>query len=91
MALTMGQVPIAGTMAAFVVPPGPASVSLYAAATGVYVGTGTALTTANGMSLSTTYPVTFTCFPGSQGQQLYATVGTAATTVTINYVVSTAR
>jgi hypothetical protein len=35
--------------------------------------------------------VTFTCWPGSTGAQLYGTVGTAATTVNIHYVISTDR
>ena len=90
MALTMGQVPVTGTIAAFIVPPGPAAVTMYAASAGVYVGPGTSLTTSNGMAASTS-PVPFTCFPGSQGAQIYATVGTAATTVALYYLVSTAR
>ena len=90
MALSMGQVSVTGTVPAFVVPPGPASITMYAASTGVYVGPGTPLTTSNGMSVSTS-PLMFTCFPASTGTQLYATVGTAATTVALHFVVSSAR
>ena len=88
MALVMGQQPVTGTVPVFTVPPGPCAVTMYVATGAVYTGTSTALTTSNGMSVSTT-PVTFECFPGSQGAQVYATVGTAATTVALNYVVST--
>ena len=87
MALVMGQYAVTGTVPVFTVPPGPCAVTMYAAAA-VYTGTSTALTTSNGMSVSTT-PVTFQCFSGSQGAQVYATVGTAATTVALYYVVST--
>jgi hypothetical protein len=53
----------------------------------VYTGLSTALTTSNGMSVPTT-PVTFQCFSGSRGAQLYGTTG-GASTVAIHYVVST--
>lgn len=88
MALQMGQVPVTGTVPVFTVPPGPCAVTMYAPTGAVYTGTSTVLTTSNGMSVPT-YPVTFQCFPGSHGAQVYATVGTAATTVAIHYVVST--
>ena len=86
----MGQVAVSGTVPAFTVPPGPAAVTMFVAAGAVYTGTSAALTTSNGMSVPT-YPVTFTAFPASQGAQVYATVGTAATTVALYYVVSSAR
>jgi hypothetical protein len=86
----MGQWAVSGTVAIFTVPPGPCAVTMYAPTGVVYAGTSTALTTANGMSVSTS-PVTFTCWPGSTGAQLYGTVGTAATTVNIHYVISTDR
>ena len=88
MSLNIGSWAVTGTVATFAVPPGPCAVTMYVATGAVYVGTSTALTTANGMSVPT-FPVTFQGFPGSQGSQIYATVGTAATTVTINYIVST--
>ena len=90
MALTMGQVPVTGTVAAFAVPPGPVAVTMYAASAGVYVGAGTPLTTGNGMAVSTS-PFGFRTFPGSQGATLFASVGTAATTIALFYLVSTAR
>jgi hypothetical protein len=86
----MGSWAVTGTAPIFTIPPGPCAVTMYVATGAVYTGTSTALTTANGMSVPTT-PVTFTAFPGSTGAQLYGTVGTAATTVTINYVISTDR
>ena len=88
MALIMGQRAVTGTVPAFTVPPGPCAVTMYVSTGAVYTGTSTALTTSNGMSVPTT-PVTFQCFSGSQGAQVYATVGTAATTAAINYVIST--
>jgi hypothetical protein len=88
MAIIMGQAAVTGTVPIFTVPPGPCAVTMYVATGAVYVGTSTVLTTATGMSVPTT-PVTFESFPGSRGAQLYGTVGTAATTVAINYVVST--
>jgi hypothetical protein len=84
----MGQVPVTGTVPAFTVPSGPCAVSMWVASGAVYVGTSTALTTANGASVPTT-PVPFQGFPGSQGARVFATVGTAATTVALNYIVST--
>ena len=88
MALEMGQWAVTGTVPIFTVPPGPCAVTMYCPTGVVYVGTSTVLTTSNGMSVPTT-PVTFQGFSGSQGSRLYATVGTAATTVAIHYVLST--
>jgi hypothetical protein len=38
-----------------------------------------------------TSPVTFRSWPGSQGATVYATTGTAATTVALYFLVSSAR
>lgn len=88
MALIMGQASVTGTVPVFTIPPGPCAVTMWVATGAVYTGTGSTLTTSNGMSVPTT-PVTFEAFPGSKGAQVYGTVGTAATTVAINYVIST--
>ena len=90
MAISMGQWAVSGTAPIFTIPPGPVAVTMYVTTGAVYTGLSTSVSTVSGMSVPTT-PVTFTAFPGSQGAQLYATVGTAATTVTINYIVSTDR
>ena len=87
MSLNMGQWSVAGTVPIFTIPPGPVAVTMYVATGAVYTGLSTAVTTANGMSVPT-YPVMFTAFPGSAGQQVYATTGSTATTVAIHYVVS---
>ena len=60
MSLSMGQAAIAGTVAAFTIPPGACSVTVYsAAATTLYLGTNkTGLTASNGYAVST-YPTTF--------------------------------
>jgi len=87
-ALEMGQWAVTGTVPIFTVPPGPCAVTMYCPTGAVYAGTSTALTTSNGFSVPT-YPVTWTGFAGSRGSQVYATVGTAATTVAIHYVLST--
>jgi len=88
-ALEMGQVAVSGTVPLFLVPSGPVNASLFAASSGVYVGTSTAVTTANGMELPASTPVPIATFPASTGAQLYATVGTAATTVAVFYSLST--
>jgi hypothetical protein len=89
MGLSMGQWSVAGTVPVFPIPPAAASVTLYqSGTTAVWMGTGTALTTTNGMSVSTT-PVTFRLAPGSAGAQLYATTGSSATTAAVSYVIVT--
>ena len=87
MALEMGQWAVAGTIPIFTIPPGPCAVTMYAPTGVVYTGLSTALTTGNGMSVPTT-PVTFQCFAGSRGAQLYGTTG-GASTVAVHYVIST--
>ena len=88
MALEMGNFSVSGTIPIFNVPPGPCAVTMYAPTGVVYTGLSTAVTTTNGFSVPTS-PVTFKCFSGSRGNQIYATVGTAGTTVAIHYVLST--
>ena len=88
MAIEMGQWAVSGTIPIFQVPPGPCAVTMYVSAGTVYTGLSTAVTTANGMSVSTS-PVTFTCFPGSRGAQFYATTGNTSSTVAIHYIMST--
>jgi len=87
MSLNMGQWSVSGTVPIFTIPPGPVAVTMYVATGVVYTGMSTAVSTTNGMSVPT-YPVTFQGFPGSAGQQLYATTGNTTTTVAIHYVVS---
>ena len=84
----MGQWAVSGTIPVFTIPPGPCAVTMYAPTGVVYTGTGASVSTSTGMSVPTA-PVTFQCFPGSRGAQIYGTVGTAATTVAIHYVIST--
>ena len=68
MGLVLGQWSVAGTVPVFTVPPAAATVTLYqSGTTPVWLGMGTALTTTNGMSVSTT-PVTFRLAPGSAGR-----------------------
>ena len=89
MAINIGQWAIAGTVPVFQVPPGACSVTFYSTvATGqLYLGMSTAVTAANGYAVST-YPTTFTAFNSSKGAQLYG-LNTAATTLPVNYIVST--
>lgn len=89
MGLNIGQWAIAGTVAVFEVPPGACSVTFYStAATGqLYLGMSTTLTASNGYAVST-YPTTFMTFAGSKGAQVYG-LNTAATTLPVNYIVST--
>ena len=81
----MGQytVPTSSTVAVFTVPPGPSSVTFFLQSGSAFIGEGTAVTTANGMSVPTA-PFSFEGFPGSAGRQLYACGGPGA----ISYVVS---
>lgn len=88
MSLNMGQAAIAGTAAAFTIPPGACSVTVYsAAATTLYLGTNKAgLTASNGYAVST-YPTTFGAYNSSAGATVYG-LNTAATTLAVNYIVS---
>jgi hypothetical protein len=88
MSLNMGQAAIAGTAIAFAIPPGACSITVWsAAATTVYLGTGKAgLTSSNGYAVST-YPTTFAAYGSSAGATVYG-LNTAATTLAVNYIVS---
>ncbi len=89
MAIIMGQAAVAGTVQIFTIPPGACSVTFYStAATGqLYLGTSSRLTAANGFGVTTT-PASFETFPSSQGASVYG-LNTAATTLPVNYVIST--
>ena len=89
MAVNMGQAAISGTAFAFVIPPGACSVTVYSgAATTLYRGTNKAgLTATNGYAVST-YPTTFGAFNSSGGATVYG-LNTAATTLAVNFIVST--
>jgi len=87
MSLSMGQAAIAGTATAFTIPPGACFVTVWsAAATTLYLGTGKNLTASNGYAVST-YPTAFAAFGSSAGCTVYG-LNTAATTLAVNYVVS---
>jgi hypothetical protein len=92
MAINAGSVPVTvGTTGAILllrVPPGICNVTFWnTSATGtLYVGLGTAVTTANGLQ-SHTIPTPFFTYMGSQGATLYGTAATA--TCTFNYIMST--
>ena len=88
MALNMGQAAIAGTAIAFIVPPGACSVTVWSgAATTIYLGTNKAgLTASNGYAVST-YPTAFAAYGSSAGATVYG-LNTAATTLAVNYIVS---
>ena len=89
MALNMGQAAIAGTVAAFTVPPGACSITVWAsAATTLYLGTSKAnLTASNGFAVPTS-PANVAAFNSSGGTTVYG-LNTAATTLAVNYIVST--
>jgi hypothetical protein len=90
-AIIMGQWAIAGTAPVTLaqVPPGRCSVTFYSTtATGqLYLGTGTGLTASNGYGV-TTYPTAFQAYGSSKGTQIYG-LNTAATTLPVNYIIST--
>ncbi len=88
MAVNMGQAAIAGTVQAFIIPPGACSVTVWSgAATTLYLGTGKNLTASNGYAVST-YPTNFAAFNSSGGCTVYG-LNTAATTLAVNFIVST--
>jgi len=89
MSLNMGQAAIAGTAVAFTVPPGACSVTVWsAAATTLYLGLSKAgLTASNGFAVPTS-PASFTAFNSSAGVQVWG-LNTAATTLAVNWIVST--
>ena len=84
----MGQAAIAGTAAAFIIPPGACSITVVSpAATTLYLGTSKSLTSSNGYAVST-YPTTFAAFSSSGGTQVYG-LNTAGTTLAVSYILST--
>ena len=87
MSLNMGQAAIAGTAVAFTIPPGACSITVYSAAgTTLYLGTSNRLTASNGYAVSTS-PTTFKAFNSSAGATVWG-LNTAATTLAVNYIVS---
>jgi hypothetical protein len=89
MALNMGQAAIAGTVQAFIVPPGACSITVWSgAATTIYLGTNKAgLTASNGFAVPTS-PANVSAFNSSGGATVYG-LNTAATTLAVNWIVST--
>jgi hypothetical protein len=90
----MGQATVpSGTTGTFLfaVPASSCAVTFYnLSAVPVWIGTSTAVTSANGMQCHS-LPTSFTAFVGSRGQQLYGTTGStaAASATSIQYIVST--
>ena len=92
MALIMGNatVPASSTVPIFTIPPSFCTVTFYninTAATNAYVGTSTAVSTANGL-ICHSIPVSFQTFMGSRGATFYATSG-GATATSVNYIIAT--
>jgi hypothetical protein len=88
----MGQatVPASSTVPIFNVPNSYCAVTFYnvnPAATNIYVGTSTAVSSANGL-ICHTIPVSFQTFMGTKGAQLYATTGGAVPS-SLNYIIAT--
>lgn len=83
MAITAGQVTLTGSAQEFVVvPPGPCTLIISnTGGAAVTVGTGSNLTTGNGITIpNNAPPVAVPGYPGSAATQLYV-IGTAADTV----------
>ena len=92
MALIMGQatVPASATVPIFEVPPGVCNVTIYnvnASTASVYVGSSTAVSSANGL-ICHSLPTNFFTYVGSRGTELYATTGGAVAS-SLNYIIST--
>lgn len=88
MTFICGQRAVTGTVPIFTVPPGSCNVIITAAAAGAFIGTSTALTTSNGYAVQV-YPTAVPTYPGSTGAQMFATTGTAATTIAVSWIIST--
>lgn len=89
MPLIMGQATIPTSVVPILqVPPGPCSVTWYNFSTvnTIYVGTTTAVTTANGMAVHNV-PVTFQGFMTSRGSQVYGIASPAS--AVLNYIIMT--
>ena len=88
MAMNMGQAAIAGTAQAFVIPPGACSITVWSgAATTLYLGTSKNLTASNGFAVPTS-PANVSAFSSSAGATVWG-LNTAATTLAVNFIVST--
>lgn len=89
MAYIMGQVNVVSqTVPLFTVPAGLCNVTFYNLASGtVYIGTSTAVTTANGLQCHS-IPTNFFTYVGSRGATFYG-ANTTATTATVNYIIVT--
>lgn len=88
----MGQVNVvaSATVPLFTVPSGLCNVTFWnVSGLNVYVGTGTALTSSNGLQCHS-IPTNFFTYVGSKGATFYG-CGTAAAsnTATVNYIIST--
>jgi hypothetical protein len=88
----MGQatVPASNTVAVFSVPASYCNVTFYntnTAATNVYVGTSTLVSSSNGL-ICHSIPTSFSAFMGTKGATFYATTG-GATPSSINYLIVT--
>jgi len=92
--ITLGQatiLPGTGATALFPAPPGPCSVTFYnLGSTSAWVGTSTAVTSANGMLVSSA-PTNFISYSGSKAAMFYGTTGSTVSTsvATVQYLIST--
>lgn len=88
--ITMGQasIPANSTVAVFFLPPGYCNYTIYQPTTPqvVYIGPGTALTTANGLPVTPT-PIVSENYSTGRGTMIYATTGNA-TASTFQYIIS---
>ena len=94
MAIIMGAATVptglTGTLL-FTVPPSWCNVTFYNLATAsVWIGTSTAVTTANGLQCHSV-PTTFETFMGSKGASFYGTTGSTVSTsvATVQYCIAT--
>ncbi len=92
MALIMGAATVpTGTTGTLVLrlPAGQCNVTFYNLSTAtVWVGTSTAVTSANGLQCHS-IPTSFNTYIGNAGTGLYATTGSASSVATFNYILNT--
>jgi hypothetical protein len=88
-AYVFGQITVANNSTApiFTIPPGLCNITFWNVSTGtVYVGTSTAVTTANGMQCHS-IPTSFFSYVSSKGTPLYG-ANTSGTSAVVQYVIS---
>ena len=87
MAITTGQLAVAGTKPIFTMPPSGGNIVLATTSGTIFVGPGSAVSTTSGMVVTTT-PFHVATFAGSASETMFATTGSTASTVSVCWLIS---